>query len=232
MAKILLITADCALSSSIRRWLLPDGHIVQVAKSLQQAVSALADLPQSALLVLDEDVDNPGIETFIQSIRDGDSARRTIYLSQSNSIWAKETVFELGVDDYLTKPFEELELILRINALLRRPVAYTNDTLKAGGITLYRQARRVVCQDEEVRLAPREFALLEFLLSHPNVTFSPEELMREVWPSGGSVDALRTCLKTLRRKIGDEQASLIATVHSVGYLLALASPGTSLAISA
>ncbi len=105
---------------------------------------------------------------------------------------------------------------------MRRPEGYLGENLKAGEITLDRANYRVCRGQEEIKLLPKEFALLEFLMRNPNRVFAPEALLNRVWSteSEATVEALTTCIKRLRKKIETEgQPSIIKTVHGVGYKL-------------
>lgn len=130
---------------------------------------------------------------------------------------------DAGADDYLTKPFNFSELAARVRALLRRTGAGSGETiLKAGGIELNPLNFTVTNNDRPVPLVGREFALLEFLLRHPNEIFSGEALIQRIWASDSDVtgDAVRTALKRLRRKLSETgDGDIIETVHGVGYRL-------------
>lgn len=106
---------------------------------------------------------------------------------------------------------------------MRRPVAsYTGSTLKIGSIELDPSIRKVTRNGEELTLLPKEYALLEFFMRHPNEVFSPDALLNRVWnsESDASTDTIYTYIKLLRKKITPEApASMIKTVHGVGYRL-------------
>ena len=97
--------------------------------------------------------------------------------------------------------------------------------LSAAGLTMDRARHRVVKDGEQIDLLPKEFQLLEFLISNPNRVFAPEALLSNVWPSDSdaTVEALRSTVKRLRKKL-DPQATLLKTIHGVGYILELSQP--------
>lgn len=145
-----------------------------------------------------------------------------LMLTGKDKISDKEEGFDAGADDYLTKPFHGKELTVRIKALLRRPPNLVKDVLRVGELVLEKENFSVRRGESEIRLLPKEFALLEFLMRHPNQVFSAEALLERVWvsESESTVEAVTTCIKRLRRKLeSDGTPSPIATVHGVGYKL-------------
>ena len=126
----------------------------------------------------------------------------------------------MGADDYLTKTFDVRELIVGVRVLLKRPQQITRDVLSVGGMQLDTNSGVVKRADGLVRLQPRELALLEFLMRHPDTFFTAEALMARVWDTDSEATevALRSCITKLRRKIDlDGQASFIETSKGLGY---------------
>ncbi|MGH7549941.1 MAG: response regulator transcription factor [Gemmatimonadota bacterium] len=127
---------------------------------------------------------------------------------------------ELGADDYITKPFNLRELLLRIAAVLRRSSGedVRSDRIEFDGLVLDSAARTVHVGKEEVHLTTREFDLLHFLLSHPNRVFSRADLLRQVWDYDfeGYDRTVDAHVARLRRKLG-ESGSWIETAWGVGY---------------
>jgi len=145
-----------------------------------------------------------------------------LMLTGKGTINDKEQGLDAGADDYLTKPFHLKELSARIRALLRRPVTFTGTTLKVGSLEIDPSSHRLTIEGREVNLLPKEYAILEFLMRHPNEVFSPDALLNRVWnsESEASTDTVYTYIKTLRKKVSPEApSSIIKTVHGVGYKL-------------
>jgi DNA-binding response OmpR family regulator len=130
--------------------------------------------------------------------------------------------YELGADDYITKPFSLAVLYAKVSALIkrRRGNMRTDDLLTAGEIALRLSTRQVFSSGEEVKLTPKEYALLECLLRHKNLVLSREQLLVKCWGYDyeGEARAVDTHIKRLREKLG-ESGSLIKTVIKAGYKL-------------
>jgi len=136
----------------------------------------------------------------------------------------KVTGLKIGADDYLTKPFEMVELLARIEALLRRnqePTAPLPAHFEFGSITLDVRSTEVTRNGEVVLLSAREFQLLKYFVEHPGATLSREELLNQVW-GYRSVQSTRTVdvhVAWLRQKLEEDvkRPLLITTVHGLGY---------------
>lgn len=166
----------------------------------------------------------PGVSgpELCKEIRDLGIKTPVLMLTGKGSITDKEEGFSSGADDYLTKPFHTKELVLRVQALLRRPQTYLGDTLQCGNIILDSKAKRVTKDGNVLRLRPKEYDLLEFLMRHKGTIFSAEAIFERVWSSESESanDAIFTCMKRLRQQIDDEKGpSIIKTVRGSGYVI-------------
>ncbi len=219
MAKILIVEDDVQLCKLIRDWLSLEHHNVELEHDGQEALNRLK-VYEYDLVVLDWEM--PGVSgiDILKDFRSRGKKTPVLMLTGRGSIDDKETGLDTGADDYLTKPFHGKELTARIRALLRRPERMVDNVLKAGNIELDRSTFRVTLSGGELKLVPKEFALLEFLMRHPKRVFAPEALLNKVWSndSDATLDALQTCIKRLRKKIDAEgKPSMIRNVHGVGY---------------
>ncbi|PMC75720.1 MULTISPECIES: response regulator transcription factor [unclassified Brachybacterium] len=149
-----------------------------------------------------------------------------ILLTEVGETFERAAALDEGADDYLTKPFDPLELLARIRAVLRRSIAgvaplSAAEALVAGNVRLERPARRVLLDGRERALTPRAFALLEFLMSHPDEVFSRERLMERVWGFESIVTtrAVDHRIAEIRRVLEDDPSTPIylETVPGTGY---------------
>ena len=168
--------------------------------------------------------DTDGLEIMRRLRADSETATVPIMmLTAKDTELDKVVALDGGADDYLTKPFSLMELTSRCRALLRRGgmTKKVSDTLSSQGITLSPSRREVAVDGNEIKLTPREFDLLEYLMRKPGIVFSREALLQSVWGwdfDGGS-RTVDVHVQTLRQKLGDH-ASCIETVRGVGYRFA------------
>lgn len=221
MAKILLVEDDLDLCASLSVWLEAEQHSVDMVHDGQEGAHRMRYY-QYDLAVVDWNLPKlTGVE-MCKAYRESGGHAAIIMLTGNDSVRDKESGLDAGADDYLTKPFDFAELAARIRALLRRPHVFTGTVLKAKDVILDTTTRKVKKGDAELQLIPKEFALLEFLMRHPNETFSPEALLDRVWSSDcdSSVETVYTTIKTLRKKISPESTnSIIKTAYGLGYKL-------------
>ncbi len=132
----------------------------------------------------------------------------------------KITGLNLGADDYLVKPFGVMEMVARINAVLRRSTKASQQTIVVGNIVLNEAEHTVTSNGKNVELTHKEFDLLRLFMKNKNIVFSRERLMNEVWGSEylGESRTVDAHIKTLRQKLGDAGGQ-IKTIIGVGYRL-------------
>lgn len=221
MASILVIEGADPQSDELAADLTHAGHeivkVVQGDDGLRRVVDARPDL-----VIIDQVLDDmPGTEV-VRAIRSESSVRTVpiIMVSDRGEEIDRVVAFEVGVDDFVTKPYSVRELTLRIRAILRRrrrdPELAT--AAAVGGLRLDPVAHRVTVADEEVPLSALEFKLLSTLYQRRSRVQTREELLEEVWGArdGVSVRTVDACVKRLRHKLGDT-GSYVQTVRGVGY---------------
>jgi DNA-binding response OmpR family regulator len=213
MAKILVVEDDRELSEKLKQWLNWERHVVDVANSGDDGWYMLTQYEYEVIIL---DWNLPGLTGYevLKKYRANGGNAPVLMLTGMDQIEDKEQGFDAGADDYVTKPFNTRELSARIRALLRRPSDVYPQALTVGNLSLDSRAIKVTKDGKEIQLQPKEFALLEHLMRHPNKVFS------SLWDADAeaSEETIRTYMKTLRRKITQgEEACPIKTVHGLGY---------------
>lgn len=223
MTKILIVEDEKSLADVTCDFLRARDFTVDLAGDGDEAASLLK-FDDYDLIVLDWTLPGQDGLAVLRQYRQRGGLAPVIMLTGKKEVEDKETGFDAGADDYLTKPFHLRELLARIKALLRRPRSQADNLVRAGYLEIDPEARRVTRDGEELDLLPREFALLLFLARNPGQVFSAEAIVQRVWPTDSEVSpsVVRIYITRLRKKIdrgGSDEPSLITTVHSVGYRL-------------
>ena len=220
MAKILLVEDDPRILSFVKRGLEAEGHVVDVAQNGRDAIvlSGEHDYP---LVILDRMLPYvDGLEVCRTLRREGRDCL-ILMLTAKDSLQDKVDGLRGGADDYLTKPFAFDELLVRIEALLRRGRdRKTSGVLRVGDLTLDPATRKVTRGSREVSLTAKEFALLGYLMAHPGEVMSRTRLINNVWQYGfdPGTKVVDVYIRYLRQKIDEGEArALIQTVRGAGY---------------
>jgi two-component system phosphate regulon response regulator PhoB len=225
MARCILVVDDEPdLLELVRFNLDRAGFRVETAASGEEALTRLRRSTPD-LLVLDLMLPDLSGEEVCRRVRadPGLSGLPVIMLTAKSEEVDRVVGFELGADDYVTKPFSPRELVLRVKALLRRSheAASFTAALERGPLRLDPERHRCAVEGEEVELTAKEFQLLEVLMRRPGRVMTREKLLDEVWGSDIAVTTrtIDTHLKRLREKLG-AAAELIQTVRGLGYRFA------------
>jgi two-component system phosphate regulon response regulator PhoB len=221
MSKILLIEDDAELADKLRAWLVSEGHQLEISGTGEDGLQMLSGF-QFDIAVLDWNL--PGISGLevLKRYRSNGGKTPIIFLTGQGEMDFKLEGLEAGADDYMTKPFDVRELSVRIKGILRRPPDMLMTELTARGVVLKVESRRLVAGSEQITLRPRECALLEYLMRHPNRCFSAKALLDAVWPSdsNSSEDSVRTCMRILRGRLSSiGRDDLVKTVLGSGYIV-------------
>jgi len=126
--------------------------------------------------------------------------------------------YDLGADDYMTKPFSPKVLLAKASALLRRSSALPAETMNAGKISIIPAAHKAFLDGQEITLTHKEYELLSFFMANPGQIFSREQLLNRIWGYDfeGTTRTIDTHIKTLRQKLGDEGKHIVTLIRS-GY---------------
>lgn len=223
MAKIFVIEDDIDVSDNVKDWLeSSDNHIVECTDNGKDGLEQLRFYNYD-LIILDWDLPSmSGLQLCTEYRKNGGNTP-ILFLTGKREMVNKEAGFDAGADDYLTKPFNLRELAARVRALLRRPPSVVKDgVLCCRYVTLDPNTARVTAGGADVKLNPKEYALLEFFLRHKGQLFSSEALLDRVWKSSSdsTTEAITTAIKRLRKKMDREgENSIITTIHGRGYRL-------------
>lgn len=219
MAKILYAEDDAQAASGVTKVLEHERHVVEHVDNGDEARDRLRTY-QYDLIILDWQLPGTTGLDLCKGFRARGGQTPVLMLTGKQTIVDKEAGFGAGADDYLTKPFNLRELLVRVQALLRRPAVIASEVLQAGGISLDVKAFRVSKDGHDVHIMPRDFAVLQYLMRHENQVLSSEQLLNAVWPndSEATSDALRQCIRRLRSKLDvDGKPSVISTLPGAGY---------------
>ena len=219
MAKILVVDDNVELADNVRQWLELEQHSVDCCND---GVSGLAYLRSYEYDVVLLDWAMPkmtGIE-LVKQFRLLGGKTPVLMLTGRRTLDDKEEGLDSGADDYLTKPFEMREMSARVRALLRRSQSQPSNQMKFADLTLDKDAKLVTKGGRPVKMMPKDFAILELLMGHPNKVFSAEALIERLWDvdSETSPELVRKHINRIREKIDSSgKNSFIRTVHGVGY---------------
>jgi two-component system, OmpR family, response regulator len=228
--RILLVEDEEPIRDLVQTALRFTGFTVESVASGPDAL-ALARNDAWHLLILD--VNLPGIDgfTLCRKLRDGGDDVPVIFLTARDDPADLREGFSGGGDDYLTKPFSLEELVLRVEAVLRRGHGRTNERARitVADVVLDDDQHRVWRGEREIDLSPTEYRLLRFLMLNAGRVLSRPQIIEHVWDFGYAIEpsGVETYISYLRRKLDDRDARLIHTVRGIGYALREPAPATS-----
>jgi two-component system, OmpR family, KDP operon response regulator KdpE len=220
--RVLVVDDEPAILRFLHASLVSQGYIVSTAANARTALDMVRK-GAADLIVLDlglPDVD--GLDV-VRQIRDGGESLPIIILSSRDNESAKVKAFDLGADDYVTKPFGVDELLARIRAAQRHRLQEEGERplFHAGDLSIDLVRRIVTVRGSEVKLSPREYEVLRLMVAHAGKVLTHDFMLQEIWGSDAHVQYLRIYIGTLRRKIEEdpERPIHILTVTGVGYRL-------------
>ena len=219
MTRILVTDDEQKIREMIRKYAEFEGFTVDEAKDGFDAVNK-ADKEKYDLIIMD--VMMPNLDGFraVKEIKKKDSNVPVIMLSALGEEYDKIHGFDVGVDDYVVKPFSTKELMMRIHAILKRTNADTvdNDKFVLNDLVIDYAARTVTIKNERIQLSPKEYELLVYLVKNRGIALTREKILETVWGYDffGDDRTLDTHVKLLRKNLGD-YSKYIVTLRGVGY---------------
>ena len=220
MIKILLVEDDLSLSNSVFDFLDDFADVMQVFdgdEGLYEAESGVYDLILLDLMLPEKD----GF-TVLKELREKGVTTPVLIMTAKESLDDKGHGFELGADDYLTKPFYLEELKMRIQALLKRSGKFDQNTLSFGDVRVNLSTNSTFVGDKEVELLGKEFDLLVYFLQNQNVILPKSQIFDRLWgfDSDTTVSVVEVYVSKIRKKLkGTNFAANLQTLRSVGYIL-------------
>jgi two-component system response regulator VanR len=214
--RILVAEDERRLAGAIARGLRREGMAVDVTHDGASALLKARVVPYD-VVVLDRDLPELHGDEVCRRLSGGERETKVLMLTAADSLDDVVDGLTLGADDYLPKPFEWKELVARIRALARRAGRARPAVLQRGDVELDPARHRVTRAEEELDLTPKEFGVLEALMSANGAAVSVEDLLQRVWDEHADpfTNTVRMTIMTLRRKLGDPP--VLETVMGAGY---------------
>ncbi|MBR5406984.1 MAG: response regulator transcription factor [Lachnospiraceae bacterium] len=216
--KILVVDDEARMRKLVSDFLVREGYSVIEAADGNEALDRFYENNDLSLLILDVMMPGPDGFEVCREVR-SQSKVPIIMLTAKGDERDELQGFDLGVDEYISKPFSPKILVARVNALLRRSnVLDAEEKLEAGGIVLDKKSHTVEIDGKSVELSFKEFELLAYFMENQSVALSREKILNNVWNYDyfGDARTIDTHVKKLRSKIG-EKGDYIKTIWGMGY---------------
>jgi two-component system, OmpR family, response regulator len=218
MFKLLVVEDDKDLNRTVCSYLDNNGFETTGCLNAKEAFDALYENIYDLVI---SDIMMPEIDgfEFARTIRSTNKDIPILFMTARDDIMSKEKGFRIGIDDYMVKPIDLDELILRIGALLRRAKIAVSKKIGLKDFVMDADEHTAYLKGEEIPLTNREFSILYKLLSYPKKTFTRTQLMDEFWDADSDTAprAVDVYMTKLRAKLADCTAFEIKTVHGLGY---------------
>lgn len=213
--KILVVDDEELIRNVIKEYLMMENYTVDEAGDGQEAIEKAKNNDYNLIIM---DIMMPKMDGY-QACKEIKKTKDVpfIMLSARSEEYDKLIGFDLGIDDYVTKPFSPKELVARVKAILKRNNTDTY-TYKFDGLTINDLAHEVRVDDKKVNLTPKEYDLLKYLVTNKNIALSREQLLTNIWGYDffGDDRTIDTHIKTLRNSLG-KYRKFIVTVRAIGY---------------
>ena len=216
--KILVVDDETRMRKLVKDFLVREGYTVLEAENGEEAMDIFYEDKNISLIILDVMMPKMDGWEVLREIREY-SKVPVIMLTARTSEQDELLGFELGVDEYISKPFSPKILVARVEAILRRTSDIEKDTfISAGGIVIDKSAHVVRIDDEVIELSFKEFELLTYFVENQGIALSREKILNNVWNYDyfGDARTIDTHVKKLRSKMG-EKGEYIKTIWGMGY---------------
>ena len=220
--RVLLVEDEVRLASTVRDGLAGEGHVVDVVHTGPDGLWAARNREYDVIIL---DIMLPALSGYrvLQALRGAEVWTPVLMLTAKDGEYDEADAFDLGADDYLTKPFSFVVLLARLRALLRRGAHARPAVLTVGELSLDPSVHQVRCRGEQLSVTPREFGLLEFLMRNAGRVVGKTEILDSVWDPHyeGDVNIVEVYVGYLRRKtaVAPGRPGHIDTVRGTGYLM-------------
>lgn len=223
MAQILIIDDEEKICEFIAAFLIKDGHSVSIANLGKEGVKKINN-ENIDLIILDRMIPDISGDEICKTIKNKNINTPIIMITAKTEIDDRVEGFELGCDDYICKPFSPKEMVVRVNAMLRRCNINSSEYMKFNnGLEINKNIRKVKIRGEDIELTKTEYEIIELMTQNPHKIYTREELLEKVIDeSYDKLDrVIDTHIKNLRKKIeiDSKKPKIIKTVYGVGYKL-------------
>jgi DNA-binding response OmpR family regulator len=219
--RILIIEDEPKVSAFVQRGLMAERYAVDVTADGRSGLE-MAECYSYDLIILDLMLPVLAGPDVLTRIRRFNSCVPVLVLTARDSIQDKVKIFDLGADDYLTKPFAFAELLVRVKALLRRGPVNRSSTLRVGNLELDRLTQQVRRAGRRIELTAKEYSLLEYLMQNEERVLSRNMIIEHVWDQSfdGITNIVDVYVRHLRNKVDEgEDFKMIRTVRGTGYMI-------------
>jgi two-component system copper resistance phosphate regulon response regulator CusR len=219
--RILVVEDEPKVSSFVQRGLVAERYAVDVSADGREGLELAQAFPYDLIIL---DMMLPRLEggEVLQRIRRANTCVPVLMLTARDTVEDKVRMFEMGADDYLTKPFAFAELLVRAKALLRRGPVNRSSTMTVGELELDRLTQQVKRAGKRIELTAKEYSLLEYLMQNPERVLSRNMIIEHVWDQSfdGITNIVDVYVRHLRSKVDDGHVhKLIRTVRGSGYMI-------------
>ena len=218
MIAIMVVEDDAKLNKIVCASLNAHGYRCTGCLSANEAFDKMIDIKFDLII---SDIMMPETDGFklASLVREQNKNIPILFMSARDDISAKQKGFSIGIDDYIVKPFDMEELILRVGALLRRANIQNEKKLTVGSLTMNADEMTVYLDDKEITLTVKEFQVLYKLLSNPKIAFTRNQLMDDIWglETGTTPRSVDVYITSLRDKFSGCRDFEIVTVYRLGY---------------